>query len=213
MRFQNDIDAERWFRAALSDDVTRPYAEAGLGTVEGFRGNIDAAEAHFEAAIYLVSYDFNIWMDYAQFWALRTSESRDLGERALFARRLEESLRNALTISDATPELNSLMGYSYLARGKDIDEAIDFLEAAVRESPIDQNSRLLLASAYMMFRQFRAGHRDGRNRVDVRARRQPDDGRGARPHRPGDDADGLGQAERGAIGYFRALIDIILRLS
>ncbi len=154
MRFQNDADAERWFRAALSDDVTRPHAEAGLGTVEGFRGDIDAAEKRFEAAIYLVSYDFNIWMDYAQFWARRASETRDYEKRKFFAKRLEESLRNALTISDATPELNSLMGYSYLMQGKDIDEAIEFLEAAVRESPIDQSSRLLLATAYMMFRQF-----------------------------------------------------------
>jgi len=154
MRFQNDVEAERWFRAALTDDVARPRAEAGLGTVAGFRGDIDTAEARFEAAIYLVSYDFNIWMDYSQFWAQRVSASGNFDEQEFFARRLEESLRNALTISDATPELNSLMGFSYLVQGKDIDEAIEFLQAAITASPADQGSRLHLARAYQLSGQY-----------------------------------------------------------
>lgn len=154
MKFNNDVDAEQWFSEALGNDVTRAHAEAGLGTVEGVRGNIAAAEARFEASIYLVSYDFNIWMDYAQFWAQRISAADGIKQRLFFANRLEESLKNALTIGDATPELNSLMGFSHLARGyKEIEDAIPYLMSAIEQSPIDQGSRILLASAYLMDKQ------------------------------------------------------------
>lgn len=149
LRFNNDAIAEDWFRAALADEETRPSAEAGLGTISGRRGNVATAEAHFEAAIFLVSYDFRMWMDYAQFWAERLYSTDERQKSGLYAKRLEEALRNALTISDATPELNTLMGLAYLAQGKDVGEAIDFLQEAVEQSPIDQGSRLLLASAYL----------------------------------------------------------------
>jgi tetratricopeptide (TPR) repeat protein len=154
MRFLNDKEAEQWFTKALSDDVTRPRAESGLGTVYGYRGDISKASERFEAAIYLVSYDFRMWMDYAQFWADRISVTDDIIQRESYGKRLEESLRNALTISDATPELNALMGFAYMAQGKDIDEAIEFLIAATEQSPTDQPSRLLLASAYLFAKRF-----------------------------------------------------------
>lgn len=54
-----------------------------------------------------------------------------------------------MTISEATPELNSLMGFAYLAKGKSASEAIEYLEAAVDQAPHDQASRLLLANAYL----------------------------------------------------------------
>ena len=148
MRFQNVDAAQEWFTQALSNEETKPRAEAGLGTVFGYRGEIAKANARFEAAIYLVSYDFRMWMDYAQFWAARVSDSRYSDKRVLYAKRLEEALRNALTISDATPELNSLMGFAYLAQNKDLEDAIEFLLAATEQSPTDQGSRLLLANAY-----------------------------------------------------------------
>jgi len=148
MRFQNDEAAERWFTLALEDEDTRPQAEAGMGTVYGFRGEVAKASARFEAAIALVSYDFRMWMDYAQFWANRVSAAHDHEKRLFYAGRLEESLRNALTIADATPELNTLLGFAYLAQGKDTDEAIEYLIAATEESPTDQATRMMLAGAY-----------------------------------------------------------------
>ena len=54
-----------------------------------------------------------------------------------------------MTIADATPELNSLMGFAYLAKGNDPFEAIEYLEAAADAAPHDQASRLLLANAYL----------------------------------------------------------------
>ena len=66
-----------------------------------------------------------------------------------YAGRLIDSLESALTISDATPELNSLMGFAYLAKGRDPHEAIEYLEAAATDAPHDQASRLLLANAYL----------------------------------------------------------------
>lgn len=149
IRFENDVAAERWFTAALESDDTRALAEAGLGTVLGFRGDVENASRRFEAAILLVSYDFRMWMDYAQFWAGRIANTYDRETREVYARRLEEALRNALTIADATPELNSLMGFAYLARGKDLDEAIEYLQAAAQQSPADQGSLILLANAYL----------------------------------------------------------------
>lgn len=149
IRFRNDTMAEDWFRSALADEEMRPSAEAGLGTIFGRRGDVDEAEARFEAAIYLVSYDFRMWMDYAQFWAERLYSTPDREQSAFYAKRLEEALRNALTISDATPELNTLMGLAFLAQGKDVNEAIAYLQEAVQQSPIDQGSRLLLANAYL----------------------------------------------------------------
>ena len=149
LRFDNVDDAELWFESALSDDDLRALAEAGLGRVAGYRGDVQAASARFESAIRLMAWDFTIWMDYAQYWAQRVANSYDPRERGRHATRLIEALENALTISKATPELNSLMGFAYLAKGKDPHEAIAFLEAAAAAAPHDQASRLLLANAYL----------------------------------------------------------------
>jgi tetratricopeptide (TPR) repeat protein len=149
LRFENIDGAERWFEEALSDSDLRALAEAGLGRVAGYRGDIEAANARFESAIFLMAWDFTIWMDYAQYWAQRVSASYSADERIRYASRLIDSLESALTISDATPELNSLMGFAYLARGRDPHEAIEYLELAAADAPHDQASRLLLANAYL----------------------------------------------------------------
>lgn len=152
VRFDNDEVAETWFNSALADEETRASAEAGLASIYGRRGDVAEAQSRFERAVYLVSYDFRMWMDYAQFWSERLYESGDRKRVEFYASRLEEALRNALTISEATPELNTLMGLAYLAQGKDVDEAIEFLQAAGEQSPTDQVSRMLLASAYLFDR-------------------------------------------------------------
>ena len=149
MRFENIDRAEEWFEEVLSDNELRALAEAGLGRVAGYRGDIEAANARFDSAIHLMAWDFTIWMDYAQYWAQRMSASYGIDERVHTAEKLIESLESALTIADATPELNSLMGFAYLARGRDPDEAIEYLEAAAAAAPHDQASRLLLANAYL----------------------------------------------------------------
>ena len=149
LRFGNLAGAERWFNSLLDDDERRAYAEAGLGRIAGHRGDLDTADDRFETAIYLMAWDFDIWMDYAQYWAQRVSKSTNNEERIRYASRLIEALESALTIAEATPELNSLMGFAYLARGKDPLQAIAFLETAAEAAPYDQASRLLLANAYL----------------------------------------------------------------
>ncbi|MCH9693666.1 MAG: tetratricopeptide repeat protein [Gammaproteobacteria bacterium] len=156
LRFGNNERAQQWFNAATREESSRAPAEAGLARILAERGNFNRAEQKFESAIAQMSWDFNIWMDYAQYWAYRISESYNHLERIQFAKKLEEALRSALTIKDATPELNSLMGFAYLAQGKDIAEAIDFLRSAAEQSPTDQSSRLLLASAYLLDGNFSA---------------------------------------------------------
>jgi len=149
LRFENIIAAEQWFSDVLVDNNLRAHGEAGLGRVLGFRGDAEGANAHFDSAIKLMAWDFDIWMDYAQYWAQRTSTAYDAESRNLYASRLIQSLESALTISDATAELNSLMGFAYLAKGRDMLDAIDYLEAAADAAPHDQASRLLLANAYL----------------------------------------------------------------
>jgi tetratricopeptide (TPR) repeat protein len=149
LRFENMDRAEEWFRSLVNDDELRAHAEAGLGRIAGLRGDLESANDRFESAIHFMAWDFNIWMDYAQYWAQRVSTSTSGKERLRYASRLIEALESALTIADATPELNSLMGFAYLAKGKDPLEAIEFLEAAADEAPYDQASRLLLANAYL----------------------------------------------------------------
>jgi tetratricopeptide (TPR) repeat protein len=149
LRFDNIDGAEQWFESVLSDDDLRALAEAGLGRVAGYRGDVQAANARFESAIQLMAWDFTIWMDYAQYWAQRVANSYEPRERVRHATKLIDALESALTISEATPELNSLMGFAYLARGEDPFEAIAFLEAASTAAPHDQASRLLLANAYL----------------------------------------------------------------
>ena len=149
LRFENIDGAARWFAEVLDDTELRAHAEAGLGRIAGLRGDVEGAAKHFEAAIHLMAWDFNIWMDYAQYWAQRVTHSQTSAERDRFASRLIESLESALTIAEATPELNSLMGFAYLAKGRDPDEAIEFLEMAAEQAPYDQASRLLLANAYL----------------------------------------------------------------
>lgn len=149
LRFDNIDGAEHWFESVLSDNDLRALAEAGLGRVAGHRGDFEAARARFESATRLMAWDFTIWMDYAQYWAQRIADSYDPEERVRHATRLVGALQSALTISAATPELNSLMGFAYLAKGEDPHEAIAYLEAASAAAPHDQASRLLLASAYL----------------------------------------------------------------
>lgn len=148
-RFENFDGAERLYTALRADEELRALAEAGLGRIAGRRGDLEAAGRHFEAAIHLMAWDFTIWMDYAQFWAQRLPLSEDYAERKRNADRLMESLNSALTIADATPEVNSLMGFAHLAKGGDLDSAIEYLEAAADQAPHDQASRLLLANAYL----------------------------------------------------------------
>jgi len=151
MRLDNYTAADRWFRAAQYelDDIARAHAEAGLGRLRGIEGDVDTARGHFEKAVSLTSWDFRIWMDYAQFWAQRVAVTTDKTQRQRYARRLKEALQNGLTIRDATPELNSLMGLAYLALGEDLREAVAYLEAASEAVPTDQGSLLLLANAYL----------------------------------------------------------------
>jgi Tfp pilus assembly protein PilF len=149
LRFDNVDGAENWFESVLSDNDLRALAEAGLGRVAGYRGDIQGANARFESAIKLMAWDFTIWMDYAQYRAQRVADSYDAKERVRHASELIDALESALTISEPTPELNSLMGFAYLANGNDPQEAIDYLEAAAAEAPHDQASRLLLANAYL----------------------------------------------------------------
>lgn len=149
LRFENVFAAEQWFDDVLADENLRAHGEAGLGRVLGFRGDTEGANEHFDTAIKLMAWDFDIWMDYAQYWAQRTSTAYDARSRDQYASRLIRSLESALTISDATPELNSLMGFAYLAKGTDTLGAIDYLEAAADAAPHDQASRLLLANAYL----------------------------------------------------------------
>jgi tetratricopeptide (TPR) repeat protein len=149
LRFENMDRAEGWFDSLLEDPELRAHAEAGLGRIAGHRGDLATANEHFESAIYLMAWDFDIWMDYAQYWAQRVSTSRNGKERVRYASRLIDSLENALTIAEATPELNSLMGFAFLAKGNDPFEAIEYLEAAAAAAPYDQASRLLLANAYL----------------------------------------------------------------
>jgi tetratricopeptide (TPR) repeat protein len=149
LRFENFDRAERLYTALLADEELRALAEAGLGRIAGRRGDLDAAGRHFEDAIHLMAWDFTIWMDYAQFWAKRLPLSEGYKERSRNADRLIESLNNALTIADATPEVNSLMGFAHLAKGGDLNAAIEYLEAAAEQAPHDQASRLLLANAYL----------------------------------------------------------------
>ncbi len=149
LRFENARGAEGWFRAALLHDDVKHLAEAGIGRVLGYRGDTQAANEHFESAIYHVSWDFRVWMDYAQFWATRIATTTDVAGRRKHARKLKEALESALTISDATPELSSLMGLAELALGKDPKEAIPWLEDSVEGAPMHQVTRLLLARAYL----------------------------------------------------------------
>jgi len=149
LRFENIYGAERWFGDVLADDILRAHGEAGLGRVLGYRGDVEGANEHFDTAIKLMAWDFDIWMDYSQYWAQRIATAYDEQSRLRYASRLIGSLESALTISDATPELNSLMGFAYLAKGTDTLEAINFLEAAAEAAPHDQASRLLLANAYL----------------------------------------------------------------
>ena len=149
LRFDNLDGAERWFEKALSNNDIRALAEAGLGRIAGYRGDIEGANARFESAIFLMAWDFTIWMDYAQYWAQRVANSYGPGERTRHASKLIDALESASTIAEPTPELNSLMGFAYLARGDDPDKAIEYLEAASAAAPYDQASRLLLANAYL----------------------------------------------------------------
>ena len=149
LRFENIDGAEHWFESVLSDTELRALAESGLGRIAGYRGDVEAANARFESAIRMMAWDFFIWMDYAQYWAQRVSTSYSAQERTRYASKLIDALENALTISEATPELNSLMGFAYLAKGRSPHEAIEYLEAAAAEAPHDQASRLLLANAYL----------------------------------------------------------------
>ena len=149
LRFENVYGAERWFSDVLADDNLRAHGEAGLGRVLGFRGDPEGANEHFDTAINLMAWDFDIWMDYAQYWAQRIATAYDAKTRSRYATSLIQSLESALTISDATPELNSLMGFAYLAKGTNTLLAIDYLEAAANAAPHDQASRLLLANAYL----------------------------------------------------------------
>ena len=151
LRFENIDRAETWFTAVLADQDLRAHAEAGLGRVLGFRGEIEDANKRFDNAIHLMAWDFVIWMDYAQYWAQRVAFAPDHKSREKFASELLHALESALTINEATPELNSLMGYAHIAKGDrdKIAEAIGYLEAAAESAPHDQASRLLLANAYI----------------------------------------------------------------
>ena len=151
LRFENIDQAETWFDAVLADQDLRAHAEAGLGRVLGFRGETEAANKRFDNAIHLMAWDFVIWMDYAQYWAQRIAFAPDYTTREKYAAELLHALESALTINEATPELNSLMGYAHIAKGDrgGIAEAIGYLEAAADAAPHDQASRLLLANAYI----------------------------------------------------------------
>ena len=89
----------------------------------GRRGDFDAATGHFENAIYLMAWDFRIWMDYAQYWAQQLSTAYDTKSRKRIASRLIESLENALTI--AANKTGNGNGDRERGNGHSVDERED----------------------------------------------------------------------------------------
>ncbi len=141
--------AKHWFTIALTDEITRPQAEAGLGDVLKFGGKFEAAQPHFEQAVALAPNDLYIQLDYAKYWHHRASNPDDTGNRATYLARAREHYVKALKLDDSMPETYALYGWTFVMEGSRYDFAIALLEQAENLLPSSIDVRMMLAEAYM----------------------------------------------------------------
>lgn len=141
--------AEGWYTVALDDERLRAHAEAGLGDVWKFRGNMENAKPHFDTALALAPEDPHIQLDVAEFWHARVHRDEDAATREASLRNARSHYVKAWKLNDQLPETYAMYGQTYLLPGQDHAKAIEMLEEAEYLLPSSLEIRLMLAEAYL----------------------------------------------------------------
>ena len=147
--------ARHWYEIAVTDDATRPWAEAGLGDLLKFADEFDAARPHFETAVGLAPNDAYIQLDLAEFWFDKIKTTQFESEREAYINRARSGFVKAWKIDDTMPETYYMYGQTYLLEGTNPDKAIEMFLEAARLHPSSVQIRGSLAEAYAM-----AGQKD-----------------------------------------------------
>ncbi len=141
--------AERWFTIAVNDELSRPQAESGLGEVLKNKGNIKAAQVHFEQSVALAPSDPYGQLDAAEFWYSRAKSASDSGARVSYLAQAREHLVKAWKLDDSIPETYLVYSEVLLFEGQPHDLAIEALEKAEFLIPSSIGVHALLAKAYL----------------------------------------------------------------
>ena len=147
--------AERWYGIAAGDEDLRASAEAGLGDVQKFQDEFEAAQPYFENAIRLAPDDPYVQLDAAEYWHDRAEKTEDAEDRAASFERARKHYVSAWKLDQSIAETYAMFGRSYFDEGKDFAKAIEMLEEAEYRLPANTTIQIMLAEAY-----FAAGHSD-----------------------------------------------------
>ena len=140
--------AEHWYTIATMNESTRAHAEAGLGAVLKFQGQLEAAKTHFETAIALAPEDPYCQLDIAKYWHSLAAATEERDKRADYIKKSRTHYVKSWKLDDSIPETYAKYGETYLLEGEQYDRAIDMLKEAEYLLPSDLRIRLALAAAY-----------------------------------------------------------------
>lgn len=145
----NELEkAERWYTIAANDERYKARAEAGLGDVQKFQENYDAAQPYFQRAIELAPDDPLCQLDMAEYWHDRARATEEEEEQAVYLAKARDHYLIAWKLDESMPETYAMYGESFLIDGKDYNKAIEMLEQAQSLLPSSIQIRLFLAEAY-----------------------------------------------------------------
>ena len=141
--------AQVLFQAALEADSTNSRAHAGMGDALKFQNRYGAAGPHFRRAVELDPTDPLNHLDLAEFLhelALKETKGAEHDRLLSEARDAYEAARE---LDPSAPEVQLMIGRTYLAPGEDARQSVQFIAKAFVDLPSDDAVIQSLAEAYV----------------------------------------------------------------
>lgn len=141
-----ELEAKRYFDAALTTKPDNGAALVGLGDLLKFAGKFDDAQPYYEKAISIEPKNPYHELDYGEYFADRASvQTERLSADSIEARR---HFARAYALDPNIPETLAMNGSTYLNEGRSIDKALASLSEAYAMLPAQPDIAMLLARAY-----------------------------------------------------------------